>query len=88
MFRVPKTTMPVLSSTSSMSPFSKQPKEQNQCSYSSYECKQPRLEAYSYCIRHILEDPNAPFKQCCFIYNLNGRKCHNAAPKGDRRDQA
>ena len=56
------------------------------CKNSSYECYQPCLESYSYCLKHILEDPSAPFRQCCFIYNMNGRKCHNAAPGSERGD--
>lgn len=86
MFRVPKAAIPNPSTTVSMSPFSRQSKEQNQCSYSLYECNRPCLETYSYCMKHILEDPNAPYKQCSFIYNLNGKRCLNPAQKGDRRD--
>lgn len=86
MFRVPKSTMPAPTTVSSLNPFTKQSKEQRHCAYPLYECNQPCLDTYSYCSRHILEDPNAPFKQCCFIYNVNGRKCQNAAPKLDRRD--
>jgi len=56
------------------------------CAYSSYECTQPCLEGYSYCAKHILADPNAPYKPCAFVYNTNGRKCQNPAPKLDRRD--
>ena len=87
MFRVPKATMPA--STPGKSPvntLAKQIKENRQCAYTSYECHQPCMDSYSYCSRHILEDPNAPFKQCSFIYNINGRKCQNAAPKSDRRE--
>ncbi|CAL7933147.1 unnamed protein product [Xylocopa violacea] len=80
MFRIPKTTMPVTTVAT------KKPKQAQTCSYSSYECTQTCLEGYSYCAKHILEDPSAPFKQCCFLYNTNGRKCQNPAPKLDRRD--
>lgn len=83
MFRVPK-TMPTANQTNAIRP--RNPKESQACAYSSYECAQPRLEGYSYCERHILEDPNAPYKQCGFVYNANGRKCQNPAPKLDRRD--
>lgn len=64
----------------------KKPKQAHTCLYTSYECTQPCLEGYNYCAKHILEDPNAPFKQCDFVYNTNGRKCQNPAPKVDRRD--
>lgn len=56
------------------------------CLYTSYECTQPSLDGYAFCAKHILEDPNAPFKACNFIYNTNGRKCLNPAPKLDKRD--
>lgn len=35
-----------------------------------------------------MEDPNAPYKQCAFIYNTNGRKCCNPAVKLDHKDTA
>ncbi|XP_012139845.1 KAT8 regulatory NSL complex subunit dim gamma-tubulin 1 isoform X1 [Megachile rotundata] len=79
MFRIPK-TMPVNTVVT------KRPKQTQTCLYSSYECTQPCLEGYNYCSKHILEDPNAPYKQCGFVYNTNGRKCQNPAPKFDRRD--
>ncbi|XP_014616889.1 PREDICTED: KAT8 regulatory NSL complex subunit 2 isoform X1 [Polistes canadensis] len=78
MFRIPKSTM----SSSTTKPSTKTRK----CLYGSFECLQPCHEGYSYCLKHILEDPNAPFKQCSFIYNSNGRKCQNPAPKLDKRD--
>ncbi|XP_072760454.1 KAT8 regulatory NSL complex subunit 2 isoform X2 [Anoplolepis gracilipes] len=82
MFRIPKPTMP----TSTATTITKRPKQIQSCLYSSYECTQPSLEGYSYCAKHILEDSNAPYKQCTFVYNTNGRKCQNPAPKLDRRD--
>lgn len=82
MFRIPKPTMP----TSTATTITKRPKQAQSCLYASYECTQSCLEGYSYCAKHILEDSNAPYKQCAFIYNTNGRKCQNPAPKLDRRD--
>ncbi|XP_014480329.1 PREDICTED: KAT8 regulatory NSL complex subunit 2 isoform X1 [Dinoponera quadriceps] len=82
MFRIPKSTMPCTAATT----MAKRPKQVQNCSYTSYECMQPCLEDYSYCSKHILEDPSAPYKQCTFVYNTNGRKCQNPAPKLDRRD--
>ncbi|XP_078035156.1 KAT8 regulatory NSL complex subunit dim gamma-tubulin 1 isoform X1 [Augochlora pura] len=79
MFRIPK-TMPVTTTAT------KKSKQMQVCLYTSYECTQPCLEGYNYCAKHILEDTNAPYKQCGFIYNTNGRKCQNPAPKLDRRD--
>lgn len=56
------------------------------CSYERYNCTRPCLEDYSFCNRHILEDKNAPFKQCNYIYTVTGRRCPLPAPKNDRRD--
>lgn len=44
----------------------------------------PRLEGYEYCIRHILQDNRAPFKQCAYLY-ASGKKCTQAAPKHDTK---
>ncbi|XP_011880542.1 PREDICTED: KAT8 regulatory NSL complex subunit 2 isoform X2 [Vollenhovia emeryi] len=82
MFRIPKPTMPMSTATT----VTKRLKQAQSCLYASYECTQSCLDGYSYCIKHILEDPSAPYKQCAFVYNTNGRKCQNAAPKLDRRD--
>jgi len=82
MFRIPKTTMPASTATIIM----KRPKQAQSCLYASYECTQSCLEGYSYCAKHILEDSSAPYKQCAFVYNTNGRKCQNPAAKLDRRD--
>lgn len=82
MFRIPKTTMPTMTTTTT----TKKPKQTQTCTYSSYECTQLCLDGFNYCSKHILEDPNAPYKECGFLYNTNGRKCQNPAPKLDRRD--
>lgn len=82
MFRIPKPTMPASTATT----ITKRPKQAQNCLYAAYECTQSCLEGYSYCAKHILEDPSASYKQCAFVYNTNGRKCQNPAPKLDRRD--
>lgn len=56
------------------------------CSYERYNCTRPCLDDYSFCVRHILENKNAPFKQCNYIYTVTGRRCPLPAPKNDRRD--
>ncbi|KAK4884168.1 hypothetical protein RN001_000439 [Aquatica leii] len=56
-----------------------------QCAYSVYNCKHYTLDGYDYCLRHILNDKNAPYKQCTYIYNTNGKRCHLPAPK-DKKD--
>lgn len=72
--------------TATTTTVTKRSKQTQSCRYSSYECTQPCLEGYTYCAKHILEDLNAPYKQCAFIYNSNAKKCRNPAPKLDRRD--
>ena len=64
----------------------KQPVEGLFCMYSHRVCMQNRLEGYEYCLRHILEDKNAPFKQCCYTSGKSGKRCTNASPKSDRKD--
>jgi len=56
-----------------------------QCTYKVYECTQLTLEGYNYCQRHILQDKNAPFKQCAYTFNTNGKRCYLPAPK-DKKD--
>ncbi|XP_048512002.1 KAT8 regulatory NSL complex subunit 2 isoform X2 [Athalia rosae] len=81
MFRVPNAA-----TTSTKLGAGKSSSDSKSCLYASYECKQPTLEGYAYCAKHILEDSTAPYKQCSFVHNTNGRKCQNPALKGERRD--
>ncbi|XP_066603739.1 KAT8 regulatory NSL complex subunit 2 [Prorops nasuta] len=84
MFRVPKTDTAMPATTSTVIP--KPQKSANGCAYKPYECSLPVLDGYAYCSKHILQDANAPYKQCSFVYNTNGRKCPNSAPKLNKRD--
>ena len=54
------------------------------CSNIAYECSLPRIDSYEYCIRHILQDPQAPYKQCAYLLS-NGKRCLQPAPKYDPR---
>ncbi|XP_076412813.1 KAT8 regulatory NSL complex subunit 2 isoform X2 [Peromyscus maniculatus bairdii] len=56
------------------------------CSFAHRPCSQPRLEGQEFCIKHILEDKNAPFKQCSYISTKNGKRCPSAAPKPEKKD--
>ncbi|KAM8977513.1 KAT8 regulatory NSL complex subunit 2 [Pelodytes ibericus] len=56
------------------------------CSFAHRPCSQPRLEGYEFCIKHILEDRQAPFKQCSYVSTKNGRRCACAAPKPEKKD--
>lgn len=57
-----------------------------QCSYEPYQCSHFAVEGSKYCIKHILNDKTASFKQCNFIYQNNGKRCHFSAPKGDKKE--
>ncbi|KAH8419232.1 hypothetical protein KR222_011243 [Zaprionus bogoriensis] len=56
------------------------------CSNPTYECSLMRIDGYDYCIRHILRDPRANYRQCTHVYP-NGRKCTNAVPKLDTKKE-
>jgi len=46
------------------------------CSFSGKLCKQRRLNGYALCLRHVLEDPAAPFRQCSYMVR-NKQQCTN-----------
>lgn len=56
------------------------------CNYQLYECSQLTLDGYDYCLRHIMEDKTAPYRQCSYVYNGNGKRCYLPAPKGEKKD--
>ncbi|XP_076023180.1 KAT8 regulatory NSL complex subunit 2 [Genypterus blacodes] len=62
------------------------PQELQACSFTQRPCSQPRLDGFEFCIKHILEDKNAPYKQCSYVSTKNGKRCPNAAPKVERKD--
>ncbi|GFY37671.1 INO80 complex subunit D [Trichonephila inaurata madagascariensis] len=64
------------------SPLNKKPL----CSYSAKLCKQRRINGYAFCIRHILEDKSAPFKQCAHVARYNKQKCTNPIPCNENRE--
>ncbi|XP_035207958.1 KAT8 regulatory NSL complex subunit 2-like isoform X2 [Stegodyphus dumicola] len=57
------------------------------CRYIHRFCNQTRLDGYNYCIRHILEDKSAPFRQCTYVHSVNKKRCTNAAPKTDKSEK-
>lgn len=61
-------------------------KNKKQCTYEAFQCNQLCLEGYKYCLRHILNDKNAPFKQCSYTYQNNGKRCHLPASKGEKKE--
>ncbi|XP_017563460.1 LOW QUALITY PROTEIN: KAT8 regulatory NSL complex subunit 2 [Pygocentrus nattereri] len=60
--------------------------EPQACAYTQRACSQPRLDGWEFCIKHILEDKNAPYRQCSYVSNKNGKRCPNAAPKPEKKD--
>uniref|UniRef100_A0A8D2P4X9 KAT8 regulatory NSL complex subunit 2 n=8 Tax=Passeriformes TaxID=9126 RepID=A0A8D2P4X9_ZOSLA len=50
------------------------PQEPLACAFAPRPCSQPRLEGQEFCIKHILEDRNAPFKQCSYVSTKNGKR--------------
>lgn len=38
------------------------------------ECRKPVEIGYSYCLKHILEDPTAPYRQCEFVLNTKKKE--------------
>ncbi|XP_050315976.1 KAT8 regulatory NSL complex subunit 2 isoform X2 [Anthonomus grandis grandis] len=56
------------------------------CSYEAYQCSQLAAENSKFCMKHILNDKSAQFKQCNYVYQHNGKRCHLPAPKGDKKD--
>eukprot|EP00794_Sanderia_malayensis_P003249 gene3249-3730_t len=56
------------------------------CSYSEKVCMQRRLNGFAFCIRHILEDRGAPFKQCQFFAKYNKSRCINPVPILEKRN--
>jgi len=62
------------------------PAEPQTCSYSVRPCSQSRLDGLEFCIKHVLEDKSAPFKQCSYVSNKNGKRCPNAAPKPEKKE--
>lgn len=62
------------------------PIEPQTCSYSPRPCSQARLDGLEFCIKHVLEDKSAPYKQCSYVSNKNGKRCPNAAPKPEKKE--
>lgn len=53
------------------------------CSNIVYDCTLPRIDGYEFCLKHILQDPKAPYKQCCYTYPRSSKRCVHPAPKKD-----
>jgi len=62
------------------------PQEPQTCSFTQRPCSQLRLDGLEFCIKHILEDKNAPYKQCSYESTKNSKRCPSAAPKGEKKE--
>lgn len=51
------------------------------CSYGGTDCTQRPIRGHDFCIKHILQDPNAPFKQCSYVTKHGNKRCTNAVSK-------
>jgi hypothetical protein len=47
------------------------------CAYGGCVCTQRPMRGYDYCVKHILQDLNSPFKQCDFISKQTKKRCTN-----------
>lgn len=55
------------------------------CQNKTYDCSLPLETGYQHCIKHILQDPTAPYKKCTFTFP-NGKTCSQAKLSEDRKD--
>lgn len=55
------------------------------CSFSGKVCNQRRLNKYGFCVRHILEDPEAPFKRCAYVAKSSKQTCTQPIPRNEER---
>ena len=82
-----KTTVAQYLSSSSSLPASQVQMTQSYCSYPHRTCMRSKLEGFDYCIRHILEDRNAPYRQCSYVSSRTGHKCSEAALRTEKRER-
>jgi hypothetical protein len=47
------------------------------CSYGGAVCTQRPMRSYDFCVKHILQDPKAPFKQCDYLAKQTNKQCAN-----------
>lgn len=56
------------------------------CNYAPRVCMRTRVAGYDFCIRHILEDKNSPYKQCTYVSSKTNHRCTAAVPRIEKRD--
>lgn len=55
------------------------------CQNPLYNCSQPCVDGFTFCMDHITEDKSAPYRPCTFVFT-NGKRCAINVGKGERRD--
>ncbi|KAL0490020.1 INO80 complex subunit D [Acrasis kona] len=59
------------------------------CAHGGNVCTQRPMRNFDFCVKHILQDPKAPFKQCDYIAKQTNKQCANPVkivdPKDDNR---
>lgn len=53
------------------------------CAHAKKVCNQRHMDGFRFCIKHILEDPNAPFKQCTYISKRCSALCTDQPCQAD-----
>lgn len=56
------------------------------CQHKSFSCSLPVENGQSFCIKHILQDPKAPYKPCTYIFS-NGKQCGQAKLSEESSDK-
>lgn len=54
--------------------------DRRNCAYSVKPCAQRRMDGYAHCVKHILEDPTAPFAQCEHFAKNTNKRCSLPVP--------
>ncbi|OQR68822.1 KAT8 regulatory NSL complex subunit 2-like [Tropilaelaps mercedesae] len=60
--------------------------ERKFCAYMHRVCQQPRIAGRKYCLRHVLEDRDSPYRQCQYVQPNTQRRCRYPAAKTERRE--
>lgn len=56
------------------------------CQNKSFSCSLPVESGFQYCIKHILQEPKAPYKACTYTFG-NGKLCGQAKIAEDSSDK-
>jgi KAT8 regulatory NSL complex subunit 2 len=56
------------------------------CQNKAFSCSLPVESGFLFCIKHILQDPKAPYKGCTYIFG-NGKHCGHPKLAGESSDK-